>query len=245
MANMFAAIETRQRPVHDGVPRGRPAECRVHRAGRGHPRTVIAACGFVACDLRGIFDREPGRGPNSTGAFLIRRTLVFAGGADLVARHPPAASTRCSARSSTAGRARPRAPDLDRLRTLVDRPYLLSMMNSGWSAAIVREPMVWYRHHADGATRTAAMNADHRAPPAADISQTACPRSGRARMWRSSSRSCGDWLFELYRLTPPAQRPPVWRYLLPRLARGASTTRARAAASACDRCSARMLNRTS
>jgi hypothetical protein len=37
----------------------------------------------------------------------------------------------------------------------------------------------------------------------------------------------GYWLFELYRLTPPSQRPPVWKYLLQAWRKGIYSPRAR------------------
>ena len=37
----------------------------------------------------------------------------------------------------------------------------------------------------------------------------------------------GYWLFELYRLTPPDQRPPVWKYLLRAWREGLYDPRAR------------------
>ena len=73
--------------------------------------------------------------------------------------------------------------------------------------------MVWYRHHEDGDT---ARDDDGRprAAPAARRTATACPRSGPAEDRALFFSFSGYWLFELYRLTPAGQRPPVWRYLL-------------------------------
>ena len=115
--------------------------------------------------------------------------------------------------------------DLDRFDTLVDRPYLLSIMKSGWSAAVVREPMVWYRHHEDGA-RHATMSADH------VLRLLRTYRDCLPAQWSSQDRALfftfsGYWLFELYRLTPAGQRPPVWRYLLRAWREGLYNPRAR------------------
>ena len=125
--------------------------------------------------------------PNSTGALRMRRTTCSLQRPTWCAASS-AASTRCSDRSSIAARpSNTRTPDLDRFATLVDRPYLLSIMKSGWSAAVVREPMVWYRHHEDGA-RHATMTADH----VLHLLRTyrdCLPARGPARTRRSSSRT--------------------------------------------------------
>lgn len=102
--------------------------------------------------------------------------------------------------------------DLDRYSTLMDRPYLLSIMENGWSAAVLRERMVWYRHHGDGDRRHEAMTAEH----VLRLLQTY--RAWLPERWTKQDQALffsfsGYWLFELYRLTPDASRPPVWQYL--------------------------------
>ena len=104
-------------------------------------------------------------------------------------------------------------PDHVRYATLVDRPFLLSIVERGWTAAVVREPMVWYRQHQrDGDARHLAMTTDH-ILQLLDTYRSKLParltKEDRALFFSYS----GYWLFELYRLTPPNRRPPVWRFL--------------------------------
>lgn len=118
-------------------------------------------------------------------------------------------------------------PDHARYATLVDRPFLLSIIERGWTAAVVREPMVWYRQHQrDGDTRHLAMTTDH-ILQLLDTYRSKLPRQltkeDRALFFSYS----GYWLFELYRLTPPDQRPPVWRFLFDAWRKGLYDPRAR------------------
>jgi glycosyltransferase involved in cell wall biosynthesis len=118
-------------------------------------------------------------------------------------------------------------PDHTRYATLVDRPFLLSIVERGWTAAVVREPMVWYRQHQrDGDTRHLAMTSDH-ILQLLDTYRSKLParltREDRALFFSYS----GYWLFELYRLTPPDQRPAVWKFLLDAWRKGLYHPRAR------------------
>ncbi len=222
MRNMFAAIETGRGQYtmafhEDDLLSAGYIEQAVGILERD-PR-----CGFVACELR-EFTAEP------TAAELGRRgpdpaSDVFASEADLVRGilrgvNPMFGSVVYRRAALEHARA-----DLDRFGTLVDRPYLLSIMKSGWSAAVVREPMVWYRHHEDGA-RHATMTADH------VLRLLRTYRDCLPTQWSSQDEALfftfsGYWLFELYRLTPAGQRPPVWRYLLRAWREGLYNPRAR------------------
>jgi glycosyltransferase involved in cell wall biosynthesis len=52
-------------------------------------------------------------------------------------------------------------PEHDRYSTLVDRPFLLSILER-WSAAlVVNPPMAWYREHGEGDNRNQAMTGEH------------------------------------------------------------------------------------
>jgi glycosyltransferase involved in cell wall biosynthesis len=222
MSNMFAAIET-------GSGQYTMAFHEDDLLSAGYIEQAVGIlernrrCGFVACELR-EFSTDP------TAAELDRRVSdsaydVFASDADLVRAILSGVNPMFGSvvyRRSALEHAR---PDLERFSTLADRPYLLSIMKSGWSAAIVREPMVWYRHHADGA-RHAAMTADH------VLHLLRTYRDCLPAQWTSDDRAlffsfCGYWLFELYRLTPAGQRPPVWRYLLRAWREGLYDPRAR------------------
>ncbi len=172
-----------------------------------HPR-----CGFVACEMR-EFDAEP------TAEELARRLPhpaydMFASGAELVRGILRGANPMFGSivyRRSALAQAR---ADLDRFATLADRPYLLSIMNAGWSGGLVREPMTWYRRHGGEAdARHLAMTTDH------VLQLLRAYRDQLPAQWTKQEQALyfsysGYWLFELYRLTPPGQRPPVWRFLL-------------------------------
>jgi alpha-1,6-rhamnosyltransferase len=210
MRNMFAAIET-------GCGRYTIAfhEDDLMSAGYieqavgildSHPR-----CGFVACELR-EFEAEP-------SAADLARSLphpaydMFASGAELVrgilgGLNPMFGSVVY--RRAALERAH---ADLGQFSTLADRPYLLSIMRAGWSAAVIREPMVWYRHHGEGDARHLAMTTDH------VLRLLQAYRDWLPARWTKQDQALyfsytGYWLFELYRLTPSEERPPVWRYLL-------------------------------
>ena len=100
----------------------------------------------------------------------------------------------------------------DAFATLVDRPFLMSIL-AGWSGAIIRDPLVWYGRHGDGDIRHLAMNTDHvlrlfstyRAVLPARLSG-----DDRALFYSYS----GYWLFTLYRLTPPAERMALRRFVV-------------------------------
>lgn len=98
----------------------------------------------------------------------------------------------------------------DEFGTLVDRPFLMGIMGR-WSAAVLREPMVWYRHHADAA-RHSGMSAAH------ILHLFALYRSTLTRPLSPADQALfytysGYWLFTLYDLTPDDQRPPFRRFL--------------------------------
>jgi glycosyltransferase involved in cell wall biosynthesis len=115
--------------------------------------------------------------------------------------------------------------ELDRFATLVDRPYLLSIMNRDWSAAIIRDPLAWYRRHAD-ASRHLEMTTEH-VLRLLHVYRDCLP-SHWNRLDNASFFSFSNyWLFELYRLVPSAKRPPVWRYLLRAWREGLYNPRAR------------------
>jgi glycosyltransferase involved in cell wall biosynthesis len=94
--------------------------------------------------------------------------------------------------------------------TLVDRPYLLAIMQR-WSAAVLREPLVFYRHHPDF-ERHKGMSADHIVRLfrlyQSLLSSPLTP-ADRALFYRYS----GYWLFRLYDLTPDDRRPSLARFL--------------------------------
>jgi glycosyltransferase involved in cell wall biosynthesis len=101
-------------------------------------------------------------------------------------------------------------PEHDEYGTLVDRPFLMAIMKR-WAGAIVRDPLVWYRHHAD-TVRHEGMSADHIVALFSFYRSTLpAPMSPRDRaLFYTYS---GYWLFALYDLTPDDRRPSFGRFL--------------------------------
>jgi glycosyltransferase involved in cell wall biosynthesis len=168
-------------------------------------------CGFVACELR-EFEEEP-------PADDLRRPVpqpaveLFVKGVDFVRGilrgvEPMFGSTVYRRTALEYVR-----PHHEAYATLVDRPFLLSVIKRGWTAAVIYEPLVWYRRHGDGDTRHLAMTTDH------VLRLLRAYRRWLPERWSKEDRALffsytGYWLFELYKLTPPDGRPAVWRYLL-------------------------------
>jgi glycosyltransferase involved in cell wall biosynthesis len=167
-------------------------------------------CGFVACDLR-EFVQEPVadelRKPVPYPAFE-----VFADGADFVRGVVRGIEPMFGSVVYRRTAIEHVQPHHDTYATLVDRPYLLSIITRGWSAAVIREPLVWYRRHGHGDARHLAMTTDH------VLELLGSYRRHLPERWNRQERAqflayTGYWLFELYRLTPPSGRIPVWLYL--------------------------------
>jgi glycosyltransferase involved in cell wall biosynthesis len=103
-------------------------------------------------------------------------------------------------------------PAHEEYATLVDRPFLLTILER-WSAAVIRAPAVWYRAHGDGDRRHDAMMPEHilrlfaryRAALPADLSDD------DRRLFYDFS---GYWLFTLHRLVPDAAQWPLRRFAL-------------------------------
>jgi len=210
MRNMFSAITAGRGPFtiafHEDDLMGRHYLEAATRIFSAHPR-----CGFVACRLREftseLSDDELSRPGASPDYAIYTSPAEFVRGI-LDGAEPMFGSVVY--RRAALERAR---ADHDALATLVDRPYLLSIVEDGWSAAVIQDPLVWYRHHGEGDTRHLAMTADN------VLRLLGIYRAALPAQWSAADRAAffkytGYWLFELYRLTPPAQRPPVWKYLL-------------------------------
>ena len=164
--------------------------------------------GFVTADLREFKDEPPPeelRAPARPDAYdLYGSPAEFLRG--ILRGHEPMFGAVVYRRAALAGVT----PDHARYGTLVDRPYLLDIMPR-WSAAVLREPLVWYRHHPDTA-RHAGMSADHIVRLFtlyhSTLPQPLSP-ADRALFYTYS----GHWLFRLYDLTPDHQRPAFGRFL--------------------------------
>jgi glycosyltransferase involved in cell wall biosynthesis len=96
--------------------------------------------------------------------------------------------------------------------TLADRPFLLDVLRS-WSAAIVREPVVWYRAHGEGDRRHDAMAPQHILRLFARY-RAALPRELTEVDRRLFYDFSGYWLFTLHRLVPAAAQWPLRRFAL-------------------------------
>jgi glycosyltransferase involved in cell wall biosynthesis len=185
----------------------------------GHPR-----CAFVACNLHefdgDLTDGELSR-PPAPAAFTM-----FESPADFVRGILRGANPMFGSVVYRRAALEDASVDHDRYTTLADRPYLLSMLDRGWTAAVLSDTFVWYRHHGEGDARHRAMTAD------SVMGLLRRYRDALPAAWTDDDRTAffrfsGYWLVELYRLTPPDQRPPVWRYLLRAWRQGIYDPRAR------------------
>ena len=114
-------------------------------------------------------------------------------------------------------------PEPDRFATLMDRPFLLHILER-WSAAIVRAPMVWYRRHPEGDGRHRAMTSSH------ILALFERYRSVWPRHWSPADAQTfyaysEPWLRELYRLTEPRNRPLFARFVYQAWRRGLARRR--------------------
>jgi glycosyltransferase involved in cell wall biosynthesis len=106
------------------------------------------------------------------------------------------------------------APPLDHYGTLADRPFLLAILKN-WSAAIVREPLAWYRRHdgpgdpGDDVGRHDTMRVEHILRLFRTYRST-LPHTQPTRDFFSYS---SYWLVALYNLVPPDARPSLRSFL--------------------------------
>jgi glycosyltransferase involved in cell wall biosynthesis len=99
-------------------------------------------------------------------------------------------------------------PALDHYGTLADRPFLLAILKN-WSAAIIREPLAWYRRHEHGDGRHETMRVEHILRLFRTYRST-LPPAVSARDFFAYS---GDWLVALYHLVPADARPSLRSFL--------------------------------
>lgn len=214
MRNMFQAIAagrgTYTLAFHEDDLLGRHFLSAAVAVLEAHP-----SCGFVTASLREFQTEPPDEqlaAPAGDGAYDL-----FATPADFVRAVLGGAEPMFGAvvyrRAALAGVE----PRHDAYGTLVDRPFLLATM-ARWSAAVLRDPLVWYRHHPDTA-RHQGMHADH-ILRLFTLYRSLLPRrldpADRALFYRYS----GYWLFALYDLTPDDQRPSFARFLFQAWRRG-------------------------
>ena len=170
-----------------------------------HPR-----CAFVAAELR-EFRAEP---PAKDMALVVTtpRADIFDGAADFVRAilggTEPMFGSVLFRRSALAGTI----AGHDEYATLVDRPFLLSLLDRS-SGAVIRDPLAWYRAAPDSDSRHGAMRVEHIFRLFHTYKSALPPPlspSDEALFYRYS----GYWLFRLYDLTPADSRPAFGAFLV-------------------------------
>jgi glycosyltransferase involved in cell wall biosynthesis len=223
MRNMFAAIESGRgkytMSFHEDDLLGSAYIAAAVDILESHP-----ACGMVACDLR-EFEQEPSAEQLTKPAPHPSFDL-FADDAEFVRGILRGVEPMFGSVVYRRDAIENVRPHHHAYATLVDRPYLLSILKRGWTAAVIREPLVWYRRHGHGDTRHLAMTTTH------VLRLLRAYRRRLPELWNQKDRALflsytGYWLFELYRLTPPSGRPPVWLYLFKAWRMGLYDPRAR------------------
>ena len=155
---MFQAIGAGTGQVHARLSRGRSARPGLPGDGGRHPRTRSA---LRVRRRRAARVHATNRPPTCSRRVPTTRRSTCSTRRPISCARFSAASSRCSARSSTVATRLPRGLPIDHetYGTLVDRPFLMAIAPH-WSAAVLRDPLVWYRHHSDTA-RHKGMHADH------------------------------------------------------------------------------------
>ena len=182
--------------------------------GRDYLRIAIGlleqhpSCGFVAGEVR-EFEEEPSA---EQLRLHVERpsSVLFSTGTDLLrgifSGIEPMFGSVVYRRAALEGIV----PAHDGFGTLVDRPFLLEIMQR-WSAAVVRDAVVWYRHHPDTA-RHKGMTSAH-ILRLFTLYRSLLPQplspADQALFYRYS----GYYLFVMYDLTPDHQRPAFGRFL--------------------------------
>lgn len=102
-------------------------------------------------------------------------------------------------------------PDHDRYGTLVDRPFLLSILEK-WSAAVIRDPVAWYRGHGENDHRHEGMSSGN----ILELIKTyraALPVRMHIHDEAMFFPYAAEWLTILYRLTPDNRKPSMTRFI--------------------------------
>lgn len=173
-------------------------------------------CAFVSCEMR-EFASEPAAA-DLARPWDGRAYQLYPSRADFVraifSGVEPTFGSNVYRRTAVAGVV----PAHDDFATLVDRPFLLSLLERG-AAAIVRAPLAWYRRHAEDDGRHQAMTAAH-VLRLFETYRAVLPATLDEHDRALYERYTGYWLFELYRLTPPGNRPALARFLFEAWQRG-------------------------
>jgi glycosyltransferase involved in cell wall biosynthesis len=168
------------------------------------------SCGFVAAEMH-AFAREPDAGELSRAIdpSAIER---YADGAAFVRALLRGVNPMFGSVVYRRAAVESLVPQLDDYATLVDRPFLLAILER-WSAALVGGPAVWYRAHGGGDDRHLAMTPQHILRLIARYRAALGPAlSGDDRpLFYDFS---GYWLFALYRMIAPAERSSLRRFVV-------------------------------
>jgi glycosyltransferase involved in cell wall biosynthesis len=165
-------------------------------------------CGFVAAEVREFRDDSPPalvktEGPMAHDVFESRAELlrgIFKG-------VEPMFGSVVYRREAVAGLH----GDHERYGTLVDRPFLLSILDN-WSAAVIREPVAWYRGHGEDDDRHEGMSAEN----ILELLKTyrrSLPEKLHIRDEALFFPYAADWLMILYRLTPKDRKPSPAKFM--------------------------------
>jgi glycosyltransferase involved in cell wall biosynthesis len=165
-------------------------------------------CGFVAAEVREFKDNAPPIMPRDKGPLPYD---AFACDADflrgILKGIEPMFGSVVYRRRALKGVV----PDHDRYGTLVDRPFLMSILQR-WAAAIVREPLAWYRGHGSNDERHEGMSADN-ILELLKTYRSLLPERMHVRDEALFFPYAADWLAILYRLTPNDRKPPPARFI--------------------------------
>lgn len=166
-------------------------------------------CGFVAAEVRELREASPSTVPRADISSPVYE--VFDSPADFVRGIlkgiQPMFGSVVYRRSAITGVQ----PDHDRYGTLVDRPFLLSILEQ-WSAAVIRDPVAWWRGHGEDDDR-------HEGMSSANILELikayrdALPKRMHIHDEALFSPYAIDWLTILYRLTPSRRKPSITRFM--------------------------------
>jgi glycosyltransferase involved in cell wall biosynthesis len=169
-----------------------------------------AACGFVGTELH-QFEHEPDLASldRAVPPSAIERCADAAAFVRALARGVNPMFGSIVYRRAALGAI---VPAHDEYATLVDRPFLMTILER-WSAAIVRAPVVWYRAHGEGDQRHLAMTPEHILHLFARY-RAALPRELDDTDRRLFYDFSGYWLFRLHQFVPAAAQWPLRRLAL-------------------------------
>jgi glycosyltransferase involved in cell wall biosynthesis len=167
------------------------------------------ACGFVAAEMR-QFDREPSAA--ELRAIVSKADFDLYGSAAGLLRAilsgvEPMFGSVVYRRAALAGIV----PQHDVFSTLVDRPFLLSLLGR-WSAAVIHDPLAWYRAPPADDKRHHAMSAEH-IVRLFQRYRSLLPEPMGPQDQALFYTYSGYWLFRLYDLTPDHARPSLGAFL--------------------------------